>query len=105
MRPAGADAAVRAVQVHHATGQEGELLVHLAGTGINPGIERVVRRQLVRHHQAGLLLRYGLAGVEEDRARRHLARVLVELRMAQAQRILRQRLVEQVDDAGESGVG
>ena len=105
MRPAGAYAAIAAVEVDHAVGLKCQLLIDLARAAINARIERVAGRQLVRHHQTGLLLRDGLAGVEGEGAWRNLARVLLELRVRQPQRVLRQRLVKQVDDAGERGVG
>ena len=103
MRPAHADAAIAAVQVHHAVGPESQFLVDLAGAAIDARIERVGGRQFVLYHQAGLLLLYGLARVEGVHLRHHLARILVELRARQPTRILRQWLVEQVDDAGEGG--
>src|SRR5207253_3173022 len=50
---------------------------------------------------ADLVLRDGLLGIELDRLRRRLPRVLLELRAREAQRILRVRLPQAVRDHGE----
>ena len=104
MRPAGAQPPIDAVKVDHAIRQKRELLIDLARAGIDAGTEDVVRRQPVFNKQAGLLLRNGFAGIETGRGGNDLARILVELCMGQPQGVLRQRLIECVDDAGKCGV-
>src|SRR5690606_18748798 len=59
--------------------------------------ERTLVRRAARH------VTNGLAGIERDRVRRDLPRILLQLLACQTDRILRVRLIEHIHDRGERG--
>src|SRR6185295_15199627 len=85
-------------QAHDAVVLQPEELLDEAVAAIEHAFHLVAAAQAVAQIQSGLLLLDRLPGVEREGRGVGLPRVLLELAAAQAQRILRLRLVEKIAD-------
>ncbi len=109
-RPAGGATVIVAVQIDHAarrcrcSAAEGQCLIDLAIARIHAGADRIGSGEAVIEHEACLVLPDRLARVEAQGGGNHLPRIVLEIRPVQAERILRDRQIEDIQDTGDRGI-